>query len=104
MRPVAMGRSDGDDAVRIARVGDAEGGIALVDSFLGFEVLIAVIARRRDDDHATLNQSLAFLAHWGAPAGEIAHVMGDGETKIGAVNGDEAIPLVHVADVLQQHP
>ena len=96
-----MGRPDGNNAVRIARVGDAERGVALINSFLGFEVLIAMIARRRDDDHATLNQSLTFLAHRCAPAGEITHVMRDGETEIGAMNGDEAIPLVHIADVLQ---
>ena len=61
-----------------------------------------MIARRRDDDHATVDESLAFLAHRCAPAGEIAHVMRDGETQIRAMNGDVAVPLVDVADVLQR--
>src|SRR4029077_5689176 len=97
-----MGRANGDNTVRIARVGDAERGVALINSLFGFEVLIAMITRRRDDDHATLNQSLAFLAHRCAPAGEIAHVMPDGEAEIGAMNRDEAVPLVNIADILQR--
>ena len=97
-----MGRADGNNAVSVTRVGDAECGVALIDSFLGLEVLIAMVAGRRDDDHAAFNQSLAFLAHRCAPAGEIAHIMRNGETEIGAMNGDKAIPLINVADVLKR--
>ena len=57
-----MRRADGDNAVGIARIGDAERRIALVGAVLGLEVLIAAVARRRDDDHAAVDQPFAFVA------------------------------------------
>ena len=101
VRPEPVRGADGDHAIGVAGIGDAERGIALVRAVLGLEVLVAAVAGRGDDDDAAVHQPLALVADRRAAAGVVAHVVRDRQAQVGAVDRDEAVALVEVADVLR---
>src|SRR5439155_14297957 len=90
-----------DDAVRVAWIRDAEGGIALVGTFLRLEALVSMVARRRHHNHAAVAQPLTFGTNRRGAAREISHVMRYRQTEIGAVDAEIVVAVVDIADVLQ---
>ena len=88
MRPGAVGRADRDDAVGISRIGDAESRVALKYAVLGLRTAgtpgFPPPRRRR----CRSDQALAFVADRGAAAREIANIVRDRQTEIGAVDRD----------------
>ena len=99
--PPPMRRADGDHPLPVAGIGDAERGVAFENSIFGFEVLITAIAGCRHDGHPAVYEPFTFVADRRASTRVIANVVRDGQAQIGAVNGDIAVPLVDVANVLQ---
>ena len=94
VRPVSVSRADCDYAVGIAGISYAESGVTFVRTVLGLESLVTEIARGRDYHHATLDQSLTFVADRRAATGEIADVVWNRKTEVRAVNAQVSVALV----------
>ena len=98
-----MRGADGDDEVRVSRIGDADAVVRLARrSLLGCVLAIALIAGRGDDDHPGRDHALAFVADGRASAGVVGDVVRNGEAEVDAVHGEIVVRGVEVADELQR--
>ena len=75
MGPEAVRGSDRDHSIGVSGVGDAESGIAIIATLLGFEALVAKVSGSSDDDDAIFHQPLALIADGRAPAGKISDIV-----------------------------
>ena len=96
-----MCRTDCDHGVRVARVGNAECSVAVVEAFISLETFETVVARGCDHNHAAVRQSRTFITDRRGSASSVPHVMRDRETEIGAMDGEKVVSVIQLTDVLK---